>query len=56
MIANIIKEVYEGESETVLKELLDEPIICGSLFRSFDDFTQHLIFLMYANQGMISRS
>lgn len=32
-----------------------EPIICGYLFRSFDDFTQHLIFQMYANEGAISK-
>jgi hypothetical protein len=55
MIASIIKDVYGGEHENTMRELLEEPIVCGCLFRSFDDFTQHLIFMMYANQGSISR-
>ena len=55
MIAEIIKEVYRDEPEKNIIDLLEEPKICGNLFRSFDDFTQHLIFLMLSQQGTLSR-
>ena len=56
MIADIIKEIYRGESDDLKLGLLEEPIICGNIFRSLDDFTQHLIFLLYSNQGIFYRS
>jgi hypothetical protein len=43
MIATLIKDIFPAEA---MKQLIDIPIVAYYLFRSFDAFTQNIIFRM----------
>jgi hypothetical protein len=48
MIGEILRESYSKET---LKKLYKLPIVTSCLFRSFDDFTQNIIFRFTTNGG-----
>lgn len=54
MIGEIIREVY-GDSDVLIGELIEIPVVAGCLFRSFDELTQHLILRMAANGGTLEK-
>jgi len=50
MIGDIIKDVY-GSSEQQIRDLIEIPLVASCLFKSFDEFTQNLIFRLITNGG-----
>jgi hypothetical protein len=54
MIGEIIREVY-GDSDAIISELIEYPVVAGCLFRSFDELTQHLIMRMATNGGTLEK-
>ena len=53
MIGEILNEVYGRSDPQVLSELIGIPIVASSLFRSFDEFTQSMIFRMITQGGKV---